>query len=199
MLPNTFPIEPSPDFSDEQHHAWYDRILAYPDLRVRLARDLDGQAIGYTMIAPIYGDAPPTFIDHPFLGAALRDFLTPAEQAVLPRTAAETNVYYLVQMAHTTVMPEAVACALWRDVFGVLALGGAYVVTGIQPAHKERLGARLRALAPPRTQPLGPERAQRGIRAGSAADRPGSLDRGDHGRSPPAARSAARRARARTA
>ena len=143
----------------EYNHRFMERLFRYPGSRVRVARDSEGRMIGFNLVLPICRESWPLIADHRVLGPAVTCQWPTEERAALPGTPAETDIYYLLQVAHAGVTPDVVFAAVWRDLFSVLARGGAYVtIAGIPPFMPlfEALGFE-RIPGSDTTEMLGPE------------------------------------------
>jgi hypothetical protein len=125
------------DFTKDAPLALTQALLRYAGLRLRLARDPDGQAIGYSMIVPVCRESVALLRDSPHLGMVLRRYFCPADLATLPPTAQTTHIFYLMDIVYCDVRREAVAAALLRDMFGVLALGGLYFAAMALARHRD--------------------------------------------------------------
>jgi hypothetical protein len=137
ILPTLAPVAWPEDCTKEASLALIRALLRYAGLRLRLARGPDGQAIGYSMVVPVCRGSVALLRDSPHLGMVLRRYFRPADLAMLPPTAETTHIFYLLDIVHCDVSREAVAAALLRDMFGVLAQGGLYFAARALPRHRE--------------------------------------------------------------
>jgi DNA-directed RNA polymerase specialized sigma24 family protein len=93
------------------------------------------------MVVPVCRESVALLGESPHLGLALRRYFRPADLATLPPTAQTTHIFYLMDIVYSDVSREAVAAALLRDMFGVLALGGLYFAETALPRHREIIEA----------------------------------------------------------
>jgi energy-coupling factor transporter ATP-binding protein EcfA2 len=117
--------------------AFMEEHLAYPGTRLRIARDRDGRAIGFSTMVPVCRESVPILLRHPAHAPAVRA-LWP-DPAQLPATADESRVFFVVRIQETAEQARAVWAALQRETFGVLALSGVYLTTTAVPARKTSL------------------------------------------------------------
>jgi hypothetical protein len=141
ILPTLAPVAWPADFTPDASLALTRALLRYAGLRLRIARGLDGQAIGYSMVVRVCRESVALLSDSPHLGAVLRRHFRAADLATLPPTAETTHIFYLMDIVYCDVSREAVAAALLRDMFGVLALGGLYFAAPALPRHREIIEA----------------------------------------------------------
>jgi AAA ATPase domain len=141
ILPTLAPVAWPEDFTKGASLALTRALLRYAGLRLRLARGPDGQAIGYSMVVPVCRESVALLRDSPHLGAVLRRYFRPADLATLPPTAQTTHIFYLMDIVYSDESREAVAAALLRDMFGVLALGGLYFAAIALPRHRDIIEA----------------------------------------------------------
>ena len=111
------------------------RILVHPATRIRVARNSDNRAVGFSSAVPICAETAPA-LHTPGLATTLDSFL--AQMAgPLPARAGDTNAYFFVHLAHDETDPLATQQALIREIFGLFARGGTYVVATPIEAYKQ--------------------------------------------------------------
>jgi hypothetical protein len=125
----------------EAERPFLEALLRHPTLRLCIARDRDGEAVGVSAVLPVYRDTAEFLTSCPVRGPLIQAYWSPEELAALPATAEGSNIFYLVLLAHTEWKPEAVRAVLLRNWFGLLALGGVYLVTTALPDYKSMLEA----------------------------------------------------------
>lgn len=113
-----------------------DAIFRYPATRVRLARDLDNRVIGFSTAVPLCTESVPLIEQAPGLRETVHAYVSHAG-GQLPRHPSESNAYFFVHLAHDDTDPVATQQALIRDVFGLFARGGIYVVTTPIPTYQQ--------------------------------------------------------------
>jgi hypothetical protein len=102
-----------------------ERVLDLPSTWLRVARDRDGRATGFGTAIPITEASQRVMLDHPGLAPVIT-----ASRARFPVPAQvdNSNEYIFFHLAHTDSEPIATQQALIRNVFGLFARGGIYVV-----------------------------------------------------------------------
>lgn len=111
-------------------------VLAYPDARLRIARDREGRAVGFSGIVPVCREALPLLTGDSALSGLARSRWTESERASWPPGAAQSTVFVLRFLAETGPRPDTVRAALLRDMVGILARGGTYYVATPIPEYK---------------------------------------------------------------
>jgi len=129
------------EFTPEQDRDWLARLVEHPALRLRVARDHEGRAIGFDTALPIHTGSVPLLQAHPLFAKLLRAYFGPARLAGLPDRAEDTPYHYLLQAAYTDVHPEATEAALLRDLVGLLTGGGVFLTTTSAPSRKRLIEA----------------------------------------------------------
>jgi hypothetical protein len=128
--------EQDPEHDTAAHEADMARLLALPGRRLAVARDEEGQALGYSLLVPISAQSADYMARHRILGPLLRAYLRRVGPEALPRSPETSNAWYIVQLTHKGVRPEAVIAALWRDVFSVFAREAVILFTLGLKEHK---------------------------------------------------------------
>ncbi len=129
------------EFTPEQDRDWLAELVEHPALRLRVARDHEGRAIGFDTALPIYAGSVPLLQAHPLFAKLLRAYFGPAGLAGLPDRAESTSYHYLLQAAYTEAHPEATEAALLRDLVGLLTGGGVFLTTTSTPSRKRLIEA----------------------------------------------------------
>jgi hypothetical protein len=123
--------------------AWLERLLDHPALRLRFARDREDQRLGFNTSIRLYGGSLPLLRDNQFIDPVITAYFSPEELADLPGGPEESDVWYLLHLAHGPREAEGAQAALLRDILGVVGLGGTYLTTVARPDLKrlvQRLG-----------------------------------------------------------
>ena len=128
-----------PRFDREQDRAFLRALLAYPGTRLRIARDVDGRALGFNTFLPVCRTSLPLLERHPGVLPTVRAYLGTADPVRLPERPEDATVFYLLHIAHTDVLPNAVRAALARDLLGMLARGGVFLAASPVPAYQQLL------------------------------------------------------------
>jgi hypothetical protein len=110
--------------------------LALPATRIRVARDADNRIVGFSTAVPICHDTMALVGGHPGLAKTVQAYVRRLEPGALPQTPAETDTYFFFNLANTESEPVATQQALIRDVFGLFARGGKYLVATPIPPFK---------------------------------------------------------------
>ena len=125
---------------DEKFLEWDEEflntILSYPATRLRVVRDRDGSLLGFSTALPVCRETIPLIDIHPSRSPLVHAYWNAKELEALPATPESTNVFYLLHVGYGNVLPDAVRAALLRDMFGLLALGGLYLVSFPLPSYK---------------------------------------------------------------
>jgi DNA-directed RNA polymerase specialized sigma24 family protein len=128
------------EFTPEQDRAWIERLLRHPAVRLRVARDHRGTAIGFDTTIPIFRGSVELLQQHPLFAILLRAYFGP-RLADLPERAEDSRFHYLLQAAYTDALPEATEAALLRDLVGLIAQGGVVLTITSVPGRKRLLEA----------------------------------------------------------
>lgn len=145
VFPSTVSLPQSAVFDREAHLAIWREFLLYSGLRLRIARDRHGKALGFNLMAPVCQESIALLKQHDVLTPLLDAYLASVQREGVARTAEDANVYYLVQAAFTVglseVTPEAINAALLRDIFSVVARRGVCLCSAGIEAHRKVLSA----------------------------------------------------------
>jgi hypothetical protein len=128
------------EFPPEQDREWIERLLAHPAVRLRVARDQRGAAIGFDTSIPVYAGSVDLLGSHPVFAILLRSYFGRGI-AGLPERAEDSRFLYLLQAAYTDAHPEATEAVLLRDLVGLLARGGVFLTVTSVPGRKRLLEA----------------------------------------------------------
>jgi DNA-binding SARP family transcriptional activator len=120
---------------------FFEAMMACPDTRLGIARDEDGAILGFSSAIAVCQEALPILESHPLSAAVLPAFKRHMGLSELPRTAEDSNIYYLFHLAHLDRKADAVRAALIRSQFGIFALGGVYLVATPIPFYKKMFEA----------------------------------------------------------
>jgi hypothetical protein len=116
-------------------------ILRYPSARIRVGRDRDGRALGFTTVLPICRETIPLLEGHPALAPLIQAYWDQAALTALPASPDCSNIFYLLHLVHAGKIPGAVRGSLLRDLSSVFASSGIYLSSTYAPAHKRMLQA----------------------------------------------------------
>src|SRR5437667_3215745 len=83
--------------------AFFETALRHPSAWRRVARDHDGQLVGFALHMPVYRDTLPLFEQHPGLRPLLNYYFTPRELAALPADPRDAQIWWLVSVAYSDV------------------------------------------------------------------------------------------------
>jgi hypothetical protein len=142
-LQHILPTQQAMDYSEftpEQDREWIERLIVHPAVRLRVARDHLGRAIGFDTAIPVFAGSVPLLRSHPLFAKLLRSYFGP-RVADLPERAEDSRFHYLLQAAYTDAHPEATEAALLRDLVGLLARGGVFLTITSVPGRKRLLEA----------------------------------------------------------
>jgi len=116
-------------------------ILHYPGSRIRVARDRDGRALGFSTILPICQETIPLLDQHPAHAPLVHAHWGPADIPALPASPDFASAFYLLHVVQGGDFPGAVRGALLRDLSSVFASSGTYLSSTFVPAFKRMLEA----------------------------------------------------------
>jgi DNA-binding CsgD family transcriptional regulator len=119
------------------NRAFFDALLDYPDTRIRIARDREGQAIGFNSSLPVCRDSLPILQLHPDHAPAVRAYFGSPAAPRLATHARSSKVRYLLHAAHTHKLADRVRAALARDSTTLFAAGGVFLTTSPISAYKQ--------------------------------------------------------------
>ncbi len=132
------------EFTPERDREWIERLVRHPAVRLRVARDHGGRAIGFDTTIPIFAGSAELLQSHPLFAKLLRAYFGP-RLSTLPEEAEASTFHYLLHVAYTDALPAATEAALLRDLVGLFAQGGVFLTTTSVPDRKrlvEALGFR---------------------------------------------------------
>lgn len=133
------------DYPLEDAKAFTEALLSHPHRRVRVTRDRDGTALGFSTVMPITRSSFALLSPHPIVGPVLNAYLDRDEVERPPERPEDARVFQFVQLAYGDTRPSAVRAALMREMFGLFALSGVYLIELPIPSWKrlfEALGFR---------------------------------------------------------
>jgi hypothetical protein len=136
FVDRVLPVEMRPD-DPGREQAFLRTLLQYPDVRLRIARDRPGQALGFSLVMPVCGQSLPFLDSHSGISALVHAYLGATDLAAMPTRARDTRLFYLLHSAHSDTLPKAVSAALLRDLCAVLAGGHTYLASTPFPAYKQ--------------------------------------------------------------
>jgi hypothetical protein len=132
------------EFTPEQDREWIERLVRHPAVRLRVARDHEGRAMGFDTTIPIFAGSVELLQSHPLFAKLLRAYFG-QRLRTLPDAAEASKFHYLLHVASTDAFPGATEAALLRDLVGLFAQGGVFLTTTSVPERKhlvEALGFR---------------------------------------------------------
>jgi AAA ATPase domain len=135
-----------PSFDHGADRAWLSRLLQYPALRTRVARDRDGTDKGFSIAVPLSSESITLIMDSPVLKPVLQAYEAASSTAILGDAPGAPKTLFLLPPRYIGDHPDAVRAILIRDMFGLLAGGGVYLAisaTSQEKALFETLGFTL--------------------------------------------------------
>jgi hypothetical protein len=133
--------ELDPEHDLEAHRKDVAQLLALPGRRLSIARDQDGQAVGFSLVAFVNSATSDYLVEHRIFGPLLRAYFDRFGWDNLPTSSDDSRIAYFLQVTHRGIQPEAVTAALMRDLFGVLERDRVVLITVALPAHKQLMQA----------------------------------------------------------
>lgn len=113
-----------------------DAVLSHPHRRVRVTRDREGNALGFSTVMPITRSSFALLAPDPTAGSVLYAYFDGDEVDRLPEQPDDARVFQLVHVAYGEIQPHAVRAALMREMFGVFAASGVYLIELASPSWK---------------------------------------------------------------
>lgn len=113
-----------------------DDVLWSPATRLMVARNWDGDVMGYSAAVPICRATVPLLLRDPALAIALRTRLDADDLADLPESGQTADTYVLWHLVPGRAAPPSVRSALIRDWIGLIARGKQYLVLTALPDHQ---------------------------------------------------------------
>jgi hypothetical protein len=129
--------EQHPNHDPAVHEADMARLLSLPGRRLAMARDEEGQALGYSLAVPICAQTLDYLVSHPVFGVLLGAYLAQVGREAVPANPETSRLWYWIQLTSNGMRPEAVIPALWRDAFTITAGEGVVLVTVFLKEHKD--------------------------------------------------------------
>jgi hypothetical protein len=134
VLPALFPFTWTTEHDRESDNRFIADVASQPAARVRIARDSDGQGLGYSVLLPVSRETLGLLERNPTRLTFIRALWGDEPRLPLPDRAADSRIFFIVNLATGDVRPEATRAALIRDTLGALALGGVYLAaTPLKP------------------------------------------------------------------
>jgi hypothetical protein len=113
-----------------------DPLLAAPGSRLRVARDIHGQVLGFGAFVPVSASTLSLLQRHAGLAATVRAVL---DSAAIPVPLESGSVFCHTQVARVDAPQESTMAALLRDSFELLVQGGIHVACCTSPRQKVAL------------------------------------------------------------
>ena len=136
VLPALAPSHFTP-LDEDRHLRAVEALLRTSGARVRVARDRNGCAVGYSLVVAMDRASAGVVADDPVVGPLVRAHWSPEQRAALPTDPARADTFCCVQLATTGALPLAAQSALWRDAFTLFVAEGTYLCTA---GSRERRG-----------------------------------------------------------
>ena len=125
------------EYSLDDARPFFMAVLTHPDLRLRVARDRGGDALGFSAAMPVTASTYALLSPNPIVGPVLRAYFEADEVAALPGRPEDARVIYLLHLASGAVRRGAVTSALLRERFGLFARSHVYLAQTAVPSYKE--------------------------------------------------------------
>ena len=136
IIPDTSRVEWSDDYPQEAVLAWLGRAMRMRGARLALARDIQGKLNGYSLALPLFQESLRLLRAEETLSALLRAKWSDDELAAAPVDAKDSDAYVIVRTCVGERNAEAANGALFRDLLGLLAQEGVYVVYAAFPERR---------------------------------------------------------------
>lgn len=127
--------------AQQRSHAIQEAAARLPGARGRIARDRDGEAVGYSMVLPVTRDLLTTVYRVGPFDQLIRTYLTPDQVDALPTEPERATMFAIGNLAFTARLAEPTRAALLRDLMGIFSLEGTYFGIGHIPAYRTLLEA----------------------------------------------------------
>ncbi|MGH2371810.1 MAG: hypothetical protein ACRDI2_26865, partial [Chloroflexota bacterium] len=129
----------APDAPSDEDQAAFEALLGYPDVRLRVAHDRDGQAVGFSAVLPVCQESISLLQRRPAYAQLVEAYWNPSELAALPATAQDTTIFCFLHLVQPEALSGAVRSALLRELLGVFAYGGTYLCSTPRTRYKRLL------------------------------------------------------------
>jgi DNA polymerase III delta prime subunit len=114
-------------------------VFGYPHARVRMASNVDGDPIGFSMVLPVCTESVAILKRHPVHADLVNSFFAPAGREILATNASDATVYYLLPIVARGEDTGAARRALFRDLAAIFGLNGTYLCTSRDPLMERLL------------------------------------------------------------
>ncbi len=116
--------------------SFFSRLLAHPDLRLRVARGTEGGALGFSAVMPMTASAYKLLCPDPVFGPVVREYFSLDEVAALPVRPEDARVIHVLHLASQAARRGEVISALLQELFGLFARNHVYLAQTAVPTFK---------------------------------------------------------------
>ncbi len=114
--------------------------LTHPASRLRVARDRNGVALGFTVTIPVCRDSLDLLKASPVTASLMEARFSADDLTALPVTASETTLFHFRYVVEGSKMREAARSAMIRDLFALFIGEGTYFVSTPFSHYKKVVG-----------------------------------------------------------
>jgi hypothetical protein len=137
VLPTLFPFTWTTEHDRASDNQFIADVVSQPAARVRIARDADGRGLGYSVLLPVSRETLGLLERNPTRITFIRALWGEQPRLPLPDRAADSRIFFIINLATGDVRTDATRAALIRDMLGALALGGVYLAaTPLKPYQR---------------------------------------------------------------
>jgi hypothetical protein len=126
-------------FGLDGNRAFLETALSYRGSRIRIAREEDRRAMGFSIVLPLCQESVPILDLDPVMSSVLHAYYCPAELARLPTSADGATGFYVCRVIDAEGKAPPVRAVLLRDVAGLVATGGTYLCSTFVPSDRRLL------------------------------------------------------------
>lgn len=136
VLPGVSAVDWSENYPREGRYAWLRRAMGSDGARLAIARDPQGIAAAYSLVLPLTRRSLRLLAGDEPLSALVHAQWSDEELQALPRDPDDADGFVIVRTCAVHDDPDAANAAIFRDLLGLLAREGTYVVYAAFPERR---------------------------------------------------------------
>jgi hypothetical protein len=113
--------------------ALFSEVIGFAHTRIRVARNDDGNPVGFSMVLPLCKESIAFLERHPVHADLVNAYFVPAKRQVLVAGAEDATDFYILPIVAATEERGAALCALFRELAGIFGLNGVYLCMSREP------------------------------------------------------------------
>ncbi|MBI3967142.1 MAG: ATP-binding protein [Chloroflexi bacterium] len=115
------------DIDLDSELAYLAQVIESPSTQLLVARDQDGEAVGFSTILRVSRDSMPLLSRYPGFAPLINAYWSPVRPAAIPATADTSDVFFIGFFSHTDALPQETIGAITRLVFRLFTENGLYL------------------------------------------------------------------------